>query len=226
MDIVKISRLRFAIRLDETPGPLATRSRYHHGALREALLRSVERIIEKRGVAFVSLREVARDARVSHSAPAHHFANKAGLLTAFAASGFDKLVAVVQEETRASAPRSGPDVLEAIGRGYVRFAIQHPEHFSVMFRSEILDTSLPEYAAAAEKSWALLASTVKRCASEGYVRPADVESVTAAAWSVAHGLATLWIGGRLPARLDERDPERLAGRALRAFVDGVVRGKR
>jgi AcrR family transcriptional regulator len=204
---------------------LAKRSRYHHGSLREALLRSVERIIKKRGVAFVSLREVARDAHVSHSAPAHHFANKAGLLTAFATAGFEKLASVVESEVRAVGAETGPDLLEAIGRAYVRFAIEHPEHFGVMFRSEILDTSSPEFAAAADKSWTLLSSTVKRCAIEGYARGVDVESITAAAWAVAHGLATLWIGGRLPARIEERDPERVAGRVLRTFVDGVLRGK-
>lgn len=202
---------------------MPTRPRYHHGALREALLRSVERLVLKRGVAFVSLREVARDARVSHAAPAHHFGNKAGLLTAFAAAGFEALARGIDAELRLTAPRTGPDVLEAIGRAYVRFAVQHPAHFGVMFRSEILDASSAEYAAAAGKAWTMLASTVRRCASEGYIRSADVETVSAAAWAVAHGLATLWIGGRLPARVDEQDPERLAGRALRAFVDGVVR---
>ena len=203
---------------------MPARSRYHHGALREALLRSAERIIKKRGVAFVSLREVARDARVSHSAPAHHFGNKAGLLTAFAASGFEKLASVVEAEVGASGAKTGPDVLEAMGRGYVRFAIEHPERFGVMFRSEILDVDSPDYAASAGKAWTMLAATVRRCAAEGYIRAADVDAITAAAWSVAHGLATLWIGGRLPARVEERDPDRLAARALRAFVDGVVRG--
>ena len=203
---------------------MPARSRYHHGALREALLRSVERIIKKRGVAFVSLREVARDARVSHSAPAHHFGNKAGLLTAFAASGFEKMAGVVEAEVAASGAKTGPDVLEAMGRAYVRFAIEHPEHFGVMFRSEILDVASPDYAASAAKAWTMLAATVRRCATEGYIRAAEVDTITAAAWSVAHGLAALWIGGRLPARVEERDPEKLAARALRAFVDGVVRG--
>ncbi len=210
--------------MEEIASDCPLESRYHHGALREALLRSVERIIKKRGVGFVSLREVARDARVSHSAPAHHFDNKAGLLTAFAASGFEKMAAVVEAEVAASGAKTGPDVLEAMGRAYVRFAIEHPEHFGVMFRSEILDVASPDYAASAAKAWTMLAATVRRCATEGYIRAAEVDTITAAAWSVAHGLAALWIGGRLPARVEERDPEKLAARALRAFVDGVVRG--
>ena len=116
-------------------------------------------------------------------------------------------------------------MLEALGRGYVHFALQNPEHFEVMFRSEMLDVASSDYATASERAFALLASTVKRCADEGFIRSADVEAVSAAAWAVAHGLAALWIGGRLPARSSERDGEKLAARALRAFVDGVVRGK-
>jgi AcrR family transcriptional regulator len=185
-------------------------------------LRSTERIIAKRGLAFVSLREVARDARVSHSAPAHHFGNKAGLLTAFAADGFVRMAEVCAAEVK-KAPQIGPDILEAIGRGYVRFAIENPEHFGVMFREELLDTSSPEFSAAADRAYDLLAQTLRRCAAEGYLRGADLDAIAASAWAIAHGLATLWMGGRLRVRSNEKDGMRVASRALRAFVDGTIR---
>ena len=195
--------------------------RYHHGDLRRALLRSAERIIKKRGLAFVSLREVARDARVSHSAPAHHFGNKAGLLTAFAADGFTRMADVCAAEAKKA--QTGPDLLEAIGRGYVRFAIDNPEQFGVMFREELLDTSSPEFTAAADRAYDALAQALRRCVAEGYLRGADLETIGAAAWAIAHGLATLWIGGRLRARSNQEDGMRVASRALRAFVDGTIR---
>jgi len=190
--------------------------------LRQALLRSVQRIIAKRGLAFVSLREVARDSRVSHSAPAHHFGNKAGLLTAFAAEGFTRMGAMVMAEV-AKVPQNGPDMLEATGRGYFKFAVENPEHFGVMFREEQLDTKSPEFSAAADRAYDLLKGIVHECAAEGYLEGADLEAVVAAAWATAHGLATLWLGGRLRARTSERDGERVAARALHAFVDGTVR---
>jgi AcrR family transcriptional regulator len=202
--------------------PIVPRRRYHHGDLRRALLRSAERIIKKRGLAFVSLREVARDSRVSHSAPAHHFGNKAGLLTAFAADGFARMAEVCGAEVK-KAPQTGPDLLEAIGRGYVRFAIDNPEHFGVMFREELLDTSSPEFATAADRAYDVLAQAIKKCVAEGYLEGADLDAVTASAWAVAHGLATLWIGGRLRSRSHDKDGIRAASRALRAFVDGTVR---
>jgi AcrR family transcriptional regulator len=197
------------------------RRRYHHGDLRHALLRSAERIIKKRGLAFVSLREVARDARVSHSAPAHHFGNKAGLLTAFAADGFARMAEVAGTEVKKA--QNGPDLLEAIVRGYVRFAIENPSYFGVMFREELLDTSSPEFSAAADRAYELLAQAIKTCVAEGYLAGADLDAVAAAAWAVAHGLATLLIGGRLQTRSTDKDDMRIASRSLRAFVDGTVR---
>ena len=198
------------------------RRRYHHGDLRHALLRSAERIIKKRGLAFVSLREVARDARVSHSAPAHHFGNKAGLLTAFAAEGFARMAEVCATEVK-KAPDTGPDFLEAIGRGYVRFAIENPAYFGVMFREELLDTSSPEFSAASDRAYDLLVHAIRRCASEGYLAGADLDATAATAWAVAHGLATLWMGGRLRARSKEKDGMRVASRVLHAFVDATIR---
>lgn len=196
--------------------------RYHHGDLRRALLRSAERIIKKRGLAFVSLREVARDARVSHSAPAHHFGNKAGLLTAFAADGFARMADACALEAK-KAPQTGPDILEAIGRGYVRFAIENPEHFGVMFREELLDASSDEFVAAADRAYDVLAQALRKCVADGYLRGADLETMGASAWAMAHGLAALWIGGRLRARSTEKDGMRVAARVLRVFVDGSVR---
>ena len=185
-------------------------------------MRSAERIIKKRGLAFVSLREVARDARVSHSAPAHHFGNKAGLLTAFAADGFARMVEVCAAEAKKGS-QSGPDILESIGRGYVRFAIENPEHFGVMFREELLDASSPEFTAAADRAFDLLAQALRKCVAEGYLRGAELDTIGASAWAMAHGLATLWIGGRLRARSNDKDGLRVASRVLRAFVDGTIR---
>jgi AcrR family transcriptional regulator len=199
------------------------RRTYHHGDLREALLRSVGRIIRKHGVGSVSLREVARDARVSHSAPAHHFGNKRGLLTAFAAQGFDALAEAV--EANMSDAEDGPARLEALGRGYVRFAIDNPDHFGVMFRADLLQTAAPEYRRAADRAFTLLSSAIRACVEQGFLANRDIEAVTAAAWALAHGAATLAIGGRLQARAGAGDGYSIAARALESFVDGVVRAR-
>ena len=69
---------------------------YHHGDLRRGLLRAAAEAIAENGVAAVSMRDLARRAGVSHAAPTHHFGDKSGLLTAFAAEGFDLLAKVAR----------------------------------------------------------------------------------------------------------------------------------
>src|SRR5262245_27538318 len=112
--------------------------KYHHGNLRPALVNAGLRLLESEGVRALSLRAVARKARVSHTAPYHHFRGKAELLAAVAAMGFDRLVELIGQE----APRAKADDplarLYAVGRGYLRFALTHPSIFRLMFRPELI----------------------------------------------------------------------------------------
>jgi AcrR family transcriptional regulator len=199
-----------------------TRHQYHHGDLRPALLEAVAAVIRERGAANVSLREAARRAGVSHGAPAHHFGSKAGLLTAFATQGYERLAETVLDAVAESAPADGPGVLEAIGLGYVRFALANPERFDVMFRLDLLNVGDADFVAAGEGAYALLVSTIERCAEEGRLDGHDPEVVAVAAWSLVHGLSALWISGRLSERIRETDPSRLAASVARLFVGALM----
>jgi AcrR family transcriptional regulator len=195
---------------------------YHHGDLPAALLASVESAIADSGVSGVSLRDVARRAGVSHSAPAHHFGSKAGLLTAFAAAGYQLLAESVIKEVAASDAADGAAELAAIGRGYVRFAVGHPAHFEVMFRLDALDPGNAEFAAASEAAYGLLTATVERCRAAGRLHGRPPEVVAVSAWSLVHGLSALWISGRLSERITEQDPQRLAAAVSDLFVEAVL----
>jgi AcrR family transcriptional regulator len=172
---------------------------YHHGDLRRALITGAVAAIEKGGPNAMSLRQVAREAGVTHAAATHHFGDKAGLLTAVAAEGYrllaDELVEV--QRTRAS-------FLE-VGVAYVRFAVTHRAHFEVMFRPELYHPGDAELGAARATTAAILYGARHGRASD--------EQVTAgvAAWALVHGVATLWLNGSLPARLGN-DPEDVARR--------------
>jgi AcrR family transcriptional regulator len=194
---------------------------YHHGDLRTALLDSVGRIIRESGPSIVSVREVARRARVSHAAPAHHFRNKSGLLTAFAAQGFDLLADTMGSAIAASRAVAPPDVLAAMGRGYVRFAIEHPEHFAIMFRVELLDEDDEAFRRAADRAYNPLVATVRAAVEQGYFA-GDPLIAAASAWSLVHGLAALWIGGRMQERVGPFDPHRLADAVTSLFVTSVM----
>lgn len=140
------------------------------------------------------MREVARRAGVSHQAPYHHFGDREGIMVAIADEGFQGLR---REMEKAAAASADPiKRLHAIGFAYVTFALSHPSHFKVMFRSELAPLeSHAEAMARADSCFGLLVS-VANAASEhrfGRVDPA----FPLAAWSLAHGLATLMLEGKL-----------------------------
>ena len=173
---------------------------YHHGDLRRALLEAAVEAIAEAGPAAVSLRDLARRTGVSHAAPAHHFGDKAGLLTAVAADGFRRLAATLRETYQATG-----SFLE-VGVAYVRFAVTHRAHFEVMFRPELYRPDDPELVQAREQARALLYPP----AAEAANTPDGGGDVRAgvAAWSLVHGLATLWLNHNLPPQLGD-DPEQL-----------------
>jgi AcrR family transcriptional regulator len=206
-----------------TAGRAVRRRDYHHGDLRAALLDSVGRIIREHGLAFVSIREVARRTRVSHAAPAHHFRNKSGLLTAFAAHGYDRLADTIRDSIAAAGATTPPDVLEAMGRGYVRFALDNREHFGIMFRAELLDQQDGEYVRGTDRAFGALKDTVMRAAAEGYLADADPIVTAGSAWSLVHGLAALWLSGRMQERTGASDADAFAAAVTTLFVDKVMR---
>jgi AcrR family transcriptional regulator len=167
---------------------------YHHGDLRPALLRAAVEAIGQAGPAAMSLRDVARRAGVSHAAAAYHFGDKAGLLTAVAAQGYRMIT-----EELCRAHDSGRGFLE-VGVAYVRFAVTHRAYFEVMYRPELYrpdDAEVREArAAAAVFLYGTATPDVRRLAAG------------AAAWSLVHGLATLWLNGNLPEALGH-DPEEI-----------------
>jgi AcrR family transcriptional regulator len=115
-----------------------SRSSYHHGDLRRALLDTALRLIAEEGSSSFTLREVARRAGVSHAAPYRHFANKTALLAAVAEEGFRTLrTRLLEAGTRL--PAEPLARLQTLGVEYVRFAVEHPSHFRVMFGPDIID---------------------------------------------------------------------------------------
>jgi len=198
------------------------KTRYHHGALSAALLKAVEDILRKSGLHGLSLRAAARRARVSHSAPAHHYKNKAGLLTAFAVDGFERLSRTVGDAVLKRSPKSGAALLEVMGAAYVEFAFANPHHFAMMYRTDLLNLKDPEYQRANHRSVGVLCQAVSRCVAEGLIPQRSAEEATAALWSLAYGLVMLKSSGRLGDNLPgARDPD-FADRAIRFFVRGLL----
>lgn len=111
---------------------------FHHGNLRNALLDQAEQTLRERGIDALSLRELARQAGVSHGAPRSHFADRQALLDALAERGYDRIT----DELRALIEREGGDLartLRAIGAGYIRFAVSDAALLDLMFAAKIDD---------------------------------------------------------------------------------------
>jgi AcrR family transcriptional regulator len=161
---------------------------YHHGDLRRAVLDRAVEVIATTGASTLSLRSVAADLGVSHTAPRHHFASRTGLLTAVAAEGFRMLT------DRISAAYAAGGSFRDAGVAYVEFALDRRAHFSVMFAPDLLDYDDPELAAASEASFAQLRAGVDGL--EPAQRPHHAAAVLAS-WALVHGMATLAITGNL-----------------------------
>jgi AcrR family transcriptional regulator len=162
---------------------------YHHGDLRAALLSAAMDLLEEDG-GSLSLRAVARRAGVSAAAPYRHFADKEALESELAAQGFADL------KQRLSAPDwqpATPEDFALLAVSYVRFALDRPALFRLMFGNPCTDTEDARATAAAEVREFVLA-----CVSQAFPH-SDAEALATASWSLVHGLAFLHLDGKLPA---------------------------
>jgi AcrR family transcriptional regulator len=158
------------------------RDTYHHGDLKAVILAKAAALVAERGADGISLRELAREAGVSHAAPAHHFTDRRGLFTALAAQGW-LLLAEALTGAR-------PDFVDA-ALAYVRFALDHPGHYAVMFDRSLVDPDDPELIAAEDAAGAELAQGVGTL--DDPRAKDDPQAAALAAWSLVHGFSLLWL---------------------------------
>ena len=170
------------------------RERYHHGDLRESLIVSAEEILREKGVAAFSLREAARRTGVSPAAPAHHFGDTRGLLTAVAARGFRRLT---DELGAALEGVPAERRLKAIGSRYLKFACDNPALFSMMWMRDLVEPDDEEYVTAGRAAF----NVFERAATGSDMAPATAPrtpgATLIAAWAMLHGLARLKLEGAL-----------------------------
>lgn len=159
---------------------------YHHGDLRAQLLARAAELVARDGAEAFSLRAVAAELGVSHTAPRHHFGDRQGVFTALATEGYTLL----GEALETAAPLG----FQEVGAAYVLFAVSHPGHFAVMHAPDLVHTRDPQLVAASSRTNRQLLDGVAAFAPG----PRDQVAVkAAAAWALVHGLATLTLSGAL-----------------------------
>lgn len=177
--------------MTSTAVDLTKKLSYHHGNLREALLAAAVQILENEGVDGLSLRALARATGVTQAAPYSHFRDKDDLLAAIAESGFQRLaLSMLEHAAGHTTPRAR---IERLLLASIRFADDNKALFRVMFGRELCDLRrFPTLAMTAGKSYALLSSALSQRADAS-----DTPQLTAALWSLCHGLTTLIIDQRI-----------------------------
>jgi AcrR family transcriptional regulator len=193
---------------------------YHHGDLHEALLKAAERVLERDGLAGLTLRAVAREAGVSHAAPTHHFGDLTGLLSELAAIGYRMFnVAMVAARESETLPTMKA---MATARAYVGYAQAHPGMYSLMFRNERLDMTRPSLHEAASASFQGLANSAGASGDQLAALSLDQAAVIARNWSLVHGFTMLLLDGRLKDILHRlpagTTPEQLLDAMMRSAV--------
>jgi AcrR family transcriptional regulator len=182
---------------------------YHHGDLRAVILAEAARLVAERGADGISLRELARSAGVSHAAPAHHFTDRRGLFTALAAEGFRLLAAALTE--------ARPQFIDA-AKAYVRFALDHPGHYEVLYDKALSAAHAPVGAAAAAAAGAELDRGVGTLTDPHAT--ADPAGAALAAWSLVHGFAQLWLNDAIDKTRTTGDPIATVERLAAILFDG------
>lgn len=169
---------------------------YHHGDLREALIHAADDLLAERGLEGFTLREAARRAGVSPAAPSHHFGSAAGLLTEVAALGYAELARRLAEAGKAGTPA---ERLKAQGVAYVRFAVDFPGRFHLMFRHDMLLKDTPALEETTSAAWDALERTVLavRGQPDGTALDAEGNAMLIGIWSTAHGFAHLTLDRKL-----------------------------
>ncbi|AMY12011.1 DNA-binding transcriptional repressor FabR [Luteitalea pratensis] len=169
---------------------------YHHGDLRRALIEQALRTIDAAGADRLTLRGVGAALGVSRTALYRHFADKEALLAAVAREGFRLLREALLEAWERDG--RGAAGFEAMGVAYLRFAIDHPSHYRVMFgrfvESGERDADLE---AEAESAFGALVDALTALQRDGLARADDPLLQARFVWSVTHGIAMLVIDGRL-----------------------------
>lgn len=187
-----------------------SKSAYHHGDLKNALIQAGIDIVAAEGVYGLTLRKTARRAGVSHNAPYAHFADKQSLIAAIALEGHLKIHALIEKVIERH-PGDPLKQLVNLAWAYVQFGLASPAHYKITFSGLIEnEKNYPSFVEVSQHSLQLLQSIVGDCQEAGLFnsggQPVGLSAVSA--WSLIHGLVSLVIEGQVPSRIRRSYPPR------------------
>ncbi len=187
------------------------------------MLEAGEQLLVKRGVAALSLREVAKQAGVSHAAPYRHFKGKADLLRAMAESGFERLHAVIETAAGRIAHDPEQKLVEA-GVAYVRLAVRNPELMQLMFAAGIEQPNDEASRQAPMPVFESLVDIIRSGIGTGVFRDRDPRELALVAWASMHGLALLLAARQVGCiETNDESPNELVRSVAQNVIYGISR---
>jgi AcrR family transcriptional regulator len=177
---------------------------YHHGDLKNALIKAGVEILAKEGVSGLSLRKVAMKAGVSHAAPYAHFADKQALIAAISTEGFRQLYERVSGVAEKFKNQPEKQLIETAW-AYVQFAMDDRDRFKVMFSGVLeKEKEYPEFVAESQRNFQLVKMIVEANQASGRLRSGASELVALSAWGIIHGFIMLLLEGQIPHMILEK----------------------
>ena len=194
---------------------------YHHGNLKEALIRAALELIAEKGPAGFTFAEAARWAGVSPAAPYRHYRDRDELVSDVARRGFEHFEAALNRAWDNGRPDPAT-AFERLGKAYLQFARSEPAYYSAMFEAGIPVDTNPELRAASDRAFAVL-----RNATEGLIatlpagnRP-PVLMMALHIWALSHGIASLFGRGDAARRSLPMAPEELLEAGVLLYLRGL-----
>jgi AcrR family transcriptional regulator len=173
------------------------RKNYHHGDLKNALIKAGGEILAKEGIEGLSLRKVAQRAGVSHSAPYSHFPDKQSLIAAISTEGFNQLYAELDAAVLAH-PNNPKKQLEQGALAYVQFAMDNTDTFKIMFSGVLeKEKEYPAFVDISRKTFERVVDIVRACQEAGILRSKQPELMAIAVWGQVHGIVSLALEGQI-----------------------------
>lgn len=194
---------------------------YHHRDLRRALIAATLALVAEKGPTGFSMREAARRVGVTHAAPYRHFANRAALLAAVAVEGFQKMRRTMKRACKQATPRGSIARFEALGHAYVRFAVNYPSHFRVMYAEESDEAPGEALRLERDATFGLLVEEIEACQRQGLVRRGDPVQLALPAWAIVHGLSSLLVDRVARLAKSRRSIQDQAQLVTRALFEGL-----
>lgn len=198
-----------------------SRRGYHHGNLREALIRAALDLIGEKGPAGFTFAEAARAAGVSPAAPYRHFRDRDELLADVALRGFERFAAALTAAWNDGRP-DPLRALENVGRAYLRFARTEPAYYSAMFEAGVSLADHPDCAAAGERAFGVLRGAAEAlCAGLPKDRRPPALMLALHIWALSHGVASLFARGDAGRRTLPMTAEDLLEAGVLVYLQGL-----